>query len=416
MTNGGGVSEAHKARELSEWLGAPVRADQVILSHTPLRALAPRLGRDPVVVSGRKDSVEVALSYGFTKVLSTHHLAAALPDALPFGAAPPPDARLAAQLAAAVAAGSSSSSSSISSSSSSSSGGSGAATRAACPVRDLGWATDADPVRAVLVFCDPDGPAWYQELQLLHDVITSHGSLLRTVDAPAPGSRPVEVVISNPDLLWVNEHARPRFGQGAFAAALDALHRQTVGTPLAARFLGKPNPEPYRLAEALLVRQAVDLGLAAPLAAPDALGSPAAAAAGGAAAAGAAAAAAGGGGNIAGAEQQQQQQGQQQQPQQEQGLDAWEAALIAGAPASPPLPRAAAVFSAIYAVGDNPAADARGANAAGAPWASVLVRTGVFRGGHNSPTDPARIVVDDVLGAVQAALHRARGARFHSMR
>ena len=33
-------------------------------------------------------------------------------------------------------------------------------------------------------------------------------------------------------------------------------------------------------------------------------------------------------------------------------------------------------FSGIFAVGDNPAADVRGANAAGPPWVSCLVRTG----------------------------------------
>ncbi len=33
-------------------------------------------------------------------------------------------------------------------------------------------------------------------------------------------------------------------------------------------------------------------------------------------------------------------------------------------------------FSGIFAVGDNPAADVRGANLAGPPWVSVLVRTG----------------------------------------
>lgn len=47
-------------------------------------------------------------------------------------------------------------------------------------------------------------------------------------------------------------------------------------------------------------------------------------------------------------------------------------------------------FSAIYAVGDNPAADVRGANAAGAPWVSVLVtKTGVAT--ENSAADPAQV-------------------------
>ena len=73
-------------------------------------------------------------------------------------------------------------------------------------------------------------------------------------------------------------------------------------------------------------------------------------------------------------------------------------------------------FGAIFAVGDNPHADVAGANAAGAPWVSVLVRTGVFQGAGNSPDHPAAIVVDDVAAAVRSALHRSRAATWHSMR
>ena len=54
---------------------------------------------------------------------------------------------------------------------------------------------------------------------------------------------------------------------------------------------------------------------------------------------------------------------------------------------------------------------------AGAPWVSILVKTGVFRGpGANSDSDPADIVVDHVADAVQAALHRNRYTRWHSLR
>ena len=45
----------------------------------------------------------------------------------------------------------------------------------------------------------------------------------------------------------------------------------------------------------------------------------------------------------------------------------------------------------IFGIGDNPASDIRGANRAGPPWVSVLVRTGVFRGGANSASDPAQV-------------------------
>lgn len=56
----------------------------------------------------------------------------------------------------------------------------------------------------------------------------------------------------------------------------------------------------------------------------------------------------------------------------------------------------------IYAIGDNPASDIAGANAAHGhccDWVSILVRTGVFQDdpGHH----PANHVVDDV----KAALH-----------
>lgn len=54
------------------------------------------------------------------------------------------------------------------------------------------------------------------------------------------------------------------------------------------------------------------------------------------------------------------------------------------------------------------AADVRGANRAGPPWVSVLVRTGVFRGGVNDRRDPAAVVVADVEQAVEAGFHRTR--------
>lgn len=163
----------------------------------------------------------------------------------------------------------------------------------------------------------------------------------------------VPVYFSNPDLLWANEHPAPRFGQGGFKAALEALYAQVTGSPLPhVRVFGKPNPEPYRLAEALLVKQWQEMG--------------------------------------------HHQLGRHVRHKQD------------GLP-----------FSAIYAIGDNPAADVRGANAAGQPWVSVLVHTGVFQpseGVVNCQRDAARIVVKDVDAAVTAALHRARSMEWHSLR
>ncbi|PXF41402.1 putative CDP-alcohol phosphatidyltransferase class-I family protein [Gracilariopsis chorda] len=60
---------------------------------------------------------------------------------------------------------------------------------------------------------------------------------------------------------------------------------------------------------------------------------------------------------------------------------------------------------AIYAIGDNPPSDVRGANARGDPWRSVLVRTGNFQG-QNDETDTAHVVFDNVAHAVQHALEQ----------
>lgn len=114
---------------------------------------------------------------------------------------------------------------------------------------------------------------------------------------------------------------------------------QVAGEPLQAHYFGKPNLAPYLLVEQLLLAQAEALGLELP-----------------AAATSAAAADSGAG---------------------------------AGVHHSGQLARTPPPFSAIFAVGDNPAADVRGANAAGAPWVSVLVtQTGVARG--NCAIDPAQ--------------------------
>jgi ribonucleotide monophosphatase NagD (HAD superfamily) len=72
--------------------------------------------------------------------------------------------------------------------------------------------------------------------------------------------------------------------------------------------------------------------------------------------------------------------------------------------------------SKIFAIGDNPSADIRGANRQGDPWVSVLVRTGVFNGGLNCPVDPAHIVVDNVEDAILTAMNHCRRDRWHSLR
>jgi len=61
----------------------------------------------------------------------------------------------------------------------------------------------------------------------------------------------------------------------------------------------------------------------------------------------------------------------------------------------------------IYMIGDNPQSDVKGANNAGAPWISVLVKTGIYTG-HNSSDHQthAKMVFNDVLEATGWILHQ----------
>ena len=53
-------------------------------------------------------------------------------------------------------------------------------------------------------------------------LVRSGGVMGRT--EPPKGSQPVPLYYSNPDIVYANEFPAPRFGQGCFAAALDAVY------------------------------------------------------------------------------------------------------------------------------------------------------------------------------------------------
>lgn len=66
-------------------------------------------------------------------------------------------------------------------------------------------------------------------------------------------------------------------------------------------------------------------------------------------------------------------------------------------------------FQRIYGIGDNPAADIRGANGAGPHWTSILVKTGVWTGSDVNQlkdTDRPAILCTDVYEAVNRILDK----------
>ncbi|KAJ1879091.1 hypothetical protein LPJ71_010829, partial [Coemansia sp. S17] len=93
LTNGGGVSEADKAADISRLLGVEIRPEQVVLAHSPMRALTSKYAQKHVLVVGGKQSrcADIAQAYGFGNVSTPNDVVAWNPSAWPFMQPPTAD-------------------------------------------------------------------------------------------------------------------------------------------------------------------------------------------------------------------------------------------------------------------------------------------------------------------------------------
>lgn len=210
-------------------------------------------------------------------------------------------------------------------------------------------------IDAILVFSDPRD--WALDIQIIVDLLMSRQGVLGTYSA-RNGDRSLPndgwqqdgqppVVFSNADLFWSTTYHHPRFGQGAFQAALQGVWgRVTGGKELVRTSFGKPFAETYQFAERVLnEHRAKVLGMGQK-------------------------AETGSGGKK----------------------------------------KEMAPLRRVYMIGDNPESDIRGANEFASPqgteWTSVLVRTGVWRAERGEPVHKPKMLVDDVKAAVEWALKR----------
>eukprot|EP00457_Paulinella_chromatophora_P007223 gb/GEZN01007244.1/.p1 GENE.gb/GEZN01007244.1/~~gb/GEZN01007244.1/.p1 ORF type:complete len:383 (-),score=45.25 gb/GEZN01007244.1/:291-1439(-) len=220
LTNGGGCTEVHKAKQLSEWMQVDVRPEQVILSHTPMKELVPVFQDQLVIVAGYGGVADVARSYGFKKVVTTNKFSLEFPDLVP--------------------------------------------SRLREPVRkdeeDHFSKECLKQVGAIMVFHDPND--WLLDLQVLTDVLAGHlhEPILDVGPMPMPAPTQPPLFFSNPDFLFSGAYKAPRFAQGAFRVALAALYKELTGQPLQYTLYGKPEPKTYRYAEKQLGLEAESLG------------------------------------------------------------------------------------------------------------------------------------------------------------
>ncbi|KAJ1733269.1 hypothetical protein LPJ61_001651 [Coemansia biformis] len=214
LTNGGGVSEAAKAADLSRRLGVAISPQQVVLAHSPMQALAAQYASRHILVVGGagRRCADIARAYGFGNVSTPDDVVAWRPAAWPFMDVPD---------------------------------GSGAGAG-----RDFA----RDPFHAVMVLHDSFN--FGRDLQVATDVLRSRDA---TAGGAPTGRQSVPLYMSNSDLVFSNEYPRPRFGQGAFHVCLHAMwDALTGGAALEHTRFGKPFRVQYDFAERLLDRLALD--------------------------------------------------------------------------------------------------------------------------------------------------------------
>ena len=221
-------------------------------------------------------------------------------------------------------------------------------------------------IDAIFVFNDPRD--WAVDIQVIVDLLLSQNGVLGTY-SPKNG-RGTEsdnfgwqtdgqphLYFSNHDLFWSARYHLPRFGQGAFQAALAGIWNQITGGKAEMRrtTIGKPYPRTYEFAETVLAQWRAALLKKS-------------------------------GGRAATTTT----NGEEEAGEEEEDTE--------------PLAR-------VYMVGDNPESDIRGANEYHSPhgteWKSILVRTGVWsKDRDGEPKYRPTAIVDDAKAAVQWALER----------
>ena len=217
VTNGGGMTETQKAKSLTKLLGVNINENQILMSHTPYRDHVETYKDKRVLIIGSEHSLDVAKHYGFTHPVSPRQLLAESPTTFK-------------QIVV----------------------------NSVLPVDDkTGKERD---VHAAFILGDPF--EWGLDIQILTDVML-----------PPPGDtekkQRIPLYACNADIVYNNEHAYPRYTQGAFVEAFRALYERhfTLSDGIGAlevEFCGKPFGITYRKVEDMLRMQAARLGIGMP--------------------------------------------------------------------------------------------------------------------------------------------------------
>ncbi|CAE7178092.1 unnamed protein product [Rhizoctonia solani] len=218
LTNGGGLIEDARAKELSAQLNTTIRTSQVIQAHTIVKSLVPKYkGKSVLVLGGLGDSVRrIAESYGLDAYTPL--------DILAWESTISPFYTLT------------------------------EVERSTTRVADF----STTPIHAVMVFHDPRN--WMLDTQIVCDVLQGrYVERLIWEKMKQENPNPVDLIFCNPDLIWRAAFPHPRLGQGGFITAFQAVYKAQFGKIYPFTQYGKPYKDTYDWAKAVLQGQLAEI-------------------------------------------------------------------------------------------------------------------------------------------------------------
>ncbi|GAU27181.1 hypothetical protein TSUD_107710 [Trifolium subterraneum] len=214
LTNGGGITEAKRASELSELLGLNVSPSQC--SHICYSSYATQNKFEDklVVAAGKGEPASVMSEYGFKNVISIDEYASCFENIDPLA----PYKKWTTKLDA-----------------------------AKNPKFDQsGPRIDVFSERVQAAFIVSDPVDWSRDIQVLCDILKTGGLPGRNV-----GTQP-HLYFANDDLEYQTKFPSERLGMGAFRIALESIFNRTHSHSLEYTCFGKPHPSVFNNAEIVL--------------------------------------------------------------------------------------------------------------------------------------------------------------------
>ena len=235
LTNGGGKTEAVRAKDMSEKLGIPILAEQFIQAHTPFKKFAPEYEDKVVLVMGGvgDECRHVAeAAYGFKNVVTSADLTTNTPCLSPFDEIH---------------------------------GDYFKKTARALPTT-MNASGSLSGVQISVIFIFSSLREWCLDLQIITDLLRSESGIFGTIssknnnpDLPNKGflqdGQP-KLYFANPDITYATSYHIPRICQGSFKFALEGMWRGMTGTDLIAgehyTQIGKPTQLQFEFGEQAL--------------------------------------------------------------------------------------------------------------------------------------------------------------------